>query len=124
MREVLSDFADIYLAVLFGSVAKESARVDSDLDIAVLANHKLSTDEKIQLIEAFAQKIGRPVDLIDLFDPPQPLLGQIIKTGRRILGTDDAFAHLVYRNLVDQADFLPLRSRALRERRDAWISKS
>ena len=124
MREVLSGFADIYLAVLFGSVAKESARVDSDLDIAVLANHKLSSNEKIQLIEAFAQKIGRPVDLIDLFDPPQPLLGQIIKTGRKILGTDDAFANLVYRNLVDQADFLPLRSRALRERRDAWIIKS
>jgi len=124
MREVLSGFADIHLAVLFGSVAKETARADSDLDIAVLANHKLSTDEKIQLIEAFAQKIGRPVDLIDLFDPPQPLLGQIIKTGRRILGTDDAFANLVFRNLVDQADFLPLRSRALRERRDTWISKS
>ena len=124
IREVLSGFADIYLAVLFGSVAKESARVDSDLDIAVLANHKLSSNEKIQLIEAFAQKIGRPVDLIDLFDPPQPLLGQIIKTGRKILGTDDAFANLVYRNLVDQADFLPLRSRALRERRDVWISKS
>jgi len=124
MREVLSGFANIHLAVLFGSVAKETVRADSDLDIAVLANHKLSTDEKIQLIEAFAQKIGRPVDLIDLFDPPQPLLGQIIKTGRRILGTDDAFANLVYRNLVDQADFLPLRSRALRERRDVWISKS
>lgn len=124
MREVLSGFTDIYLAVLFGSVAKKTARAGSDLDIAVLADHKLSSNEKIQLIEAFAQKIGRPVDLIDLFDPPQPLLGQIIKTGRRILGTDDAFANLVYRNLVDQADFLPLRSRALRERRDAWISKS
>jgi len=124
MREVLSGFADIHLAVLFGSVAKETARADSDLDIAVLANHKLSSNEKIQLIEAFAEKCGRPVDLIDLFDPPQPLLGQIIKTGRRILGTDDAFANLVFRNLVDQADFLPLRSRALRERRDTWISKS
>jgi len=124
MREVLSGFADIHLAVLFGSVARETARADSDLDIAVLANHKLSSNEKIQLIEAFAKKIGRPVDLIDLFDPPQPLLGQIIKTGRRILGTDDAFANLVFRNLVDQADFLPLRSRALRERRDTWISKS
>ena len=123
MREVLSEFADIHLAVLFGSVAKETARADSDLDIAVLANHKLSSNEKIQIIEAFAQKIGRPVDLIDLFDPPQPLLGQIIKTGRKILGTDDAFANLVYRNLVDQADFLPLRSRALRERRDAWIKQ-
>lgn len=62
MREVLSGFADIHLAVLFGSVAKQTARADSDLDIAVLANHKLSSNEKIQLIEAFAQKIGRPVD--------------------------------------------------------------
>jgi predicted nucleotidyltransferase len=124
MREVLSGFEDIHLAVLFGSVAKETARADSDLDIAVLANHKLSPNEKIQLIEAFAQKIGRPVDLIDLFDPPQPLLGQIIKTGRRILGTDDAFANLAYRNIVDQADFMPLRTRALLERREAWISKS
>jgi len=88
------------------------------------ANHKLSSNEKIQLIEAFAQKIGRPVDLIDLFDPPQPLLGQIIKTGRRILGTDDAFANLAYRNMMDQADFMPLRTRALLERREAWTSKS
>ena len=62
MREVLSGFKDIHLAVLFGSVAKETARADSDLDIAVLANHKLSSNEKIQLIEALAQKIGRPVD--------------------------------------------------------------
>jgi len=62
MLEVLSGFADIHLAFLFGSVATETARADSDLDIAVLANHKLSSNEKIQLIEAFAQKIGRPVD--------------------------------------------------------------
>ena len=74
MREVLSGFADIYLAVLFGSVAKESARVDSDLDIAVLANHKLSSNEKIQLIEAFAQKIGRPVSYTHLTLPTSDLV--------------------------------------------------
>ena len=104
-------------------MAKETANLDSDLDIAVLADHKLSSDEKIQLIQGLAEKIGRPIDLIDLFDPPQPLLGQIIKTGRKIFGTDEAFAKLAYRNMVDQADFMPLRSRALLERRDAWINK-
>ena len=104
-------------------MAKETANSDSDLDIAVLADHKLSSDEKIQLIQGLAEKIGRPIDLIDLFDPPQPLLGQIIKSGRKIFGTDESFAKLAYRNMVDQADFMPLRSRALLERRDAWINK-
>ena len=123
LQEVLLQIQNVQLAVLFGSVAKETANSDSDLDIAVLADHKLSSDEKIQLIQGLAEKIGRPVDLIDLFDPPQPLLGQIIKTGRKIFGTDEAFAKLAYRNMVDQADFMPLRSRALLERRDAWINK-
>ena len=123
LQEVLLRIQNIQLAVLFGSVAKETANSDSDLDIAVLADHKLSSDEKIQLIQGLAERIGRPVDLIDLFDPPQPLLGQIIKTGRKIFGTDEAFAKLAYRNMVDQADFMPLRSRALLERRDAWINK-
>ena len=123
LQEVLLRIQNIQLAVLFGSVAKETANSDSDLDIAVLADHKLSSDEKIQLIQGLAEKIGRPIDLIDLFDPPQPLLGQIIKTGRKIFGTDEAFAKLAYRNMVDQADFMPLRSRALLERRDAWINK-
>ena len=123
LQEVLLRIQNIQLAVLFGSVAKETANSDSDLDIAVLADHKLSSDEKIQLIQGLAEKIGRPVDLIDLFDPPQPLLGQIIKSGRKIFGTDESFAKLAYRNVVDQADFMPLRSRALLERRDAWINK-
>ena len=123
LQEVLLRIQNIQLAVLFGSVAKETANSDSDLDIAVLADHKLSSDEKIQLIQGLAEKIGRPIDLIDLFDPPQPLLGQIIKSGRKIFGTDEAFAKLAYRNMVDKADFMPLRSRALLERRDAWINK-
>ena len=124
LQEVLLQIQNVQLAVLFGSVAKETANSDSDLDIAVLADHKLSSDEKIQLIQGLAEKIGRPVDLVDLFDPPQPLLGQIVKTGRKIFGTDAAFAKLAYRNVVDQADFMPLRSRALLERRNAWINKS
>ena len=123
LQEVLLQIQNVQLAILFGSVAKETANSDSDLDIAVLADHKLSSDEKIQLIQGLAEKIGRPIDLIDLFDPPQPLLGQIIKSGRKIFGTDEAFAKLAYRNMVDQADFMPLRSRALLERRDAWINK-
>ena len=104
------------------TVASGHARPDSDLDLAVLGKTPLSANEKIELIAALAQQVGRPIDLVDLYEGPQPLLGQVIRDGRRILGTDSAFAALITRNLLDQADFVPLQNRILAERREAWLS--
>ncbi len=122
IRGVLSRFSSIHLAIVFGSVASGHARPDSDLDLAVLGKTPLSANEKIELIAALAQQVGRPIDLVDLYEGPQPLLGQVIRDGRRILGTDSAFAALITRNLLDQADFVPLQNRILAERRKAWLS--
>ena len=123
IRDALSRFPSIYLAIVFGSVASGLARSDSDLDLAVLAKTPLSADEKIELIAALAQQVGRPIDLIDLYAAPEPLLGQILCHGRRILGTDVAFATVLSRHLIDQADFAPIQNRILAERRMAWIGK-
>lgn len=122
IRGVLSRFSSIHLAIVFGSVASGHARPDSDLDLAVLGKTPLSANQKIELIAALAQQVGRPIDLVDLYEGPQPLLGQVIRDGRRILGTDSAFAALITRNLLDQADFVPLQNRILAERRKAWLS--
>jgi len=123
IRDVLSRFPSIYLAIVFGSVASGLARSNSDLDLAVLGKTPLSADEKIELIAALAQQFGRPIDLIDLYAPPEPLLGQILCHGRRVLGSDVAFAALLSRHLIDQADFAPIQNRILAERRMAWIGK-
>jgi len=85
LQEVLLQIQNVQLAVLFGSVAKETANSDSDLDIAVLADHKLSSDEKIQLIQGLAEKIGRPVDLIDLLIRRNPYSGKLSNLGARYL---------------------------------------
>jgi predicted nucleotidyltransferase len=122
IRGVLSRFSSIHLAIVFGSVAGGHARPDSDLDLAVLGKTPLSANQKIELIAALVQQVGRPIDLVDLYEGPQPLLGQVIRDGRRILGTDSAFAALITRNLLDQADFVPLQNRILAERREAWLS--
>ena len=123
LREVLSGFPQITLAILFGSVASGKAHAQSDLDLAVIAAKPLQAAEKIQIIEALAMATGRPIDLVDVYFAPQPLLGQVFKHGRRILGSDTAYAQLLYRQLIEQADFAPLQNRILSERRAAWIGK-
>ena len=123
VQAVLVNFKDIKFAILFGSLAKGTESPDSDLDIAVLAGEPLSAKRRIDLIDALALAIGRPVDLVDLRTVGQPLLNQILKYGERVLGTDDQMAALVYRNIVDRADFVPLRNRILKEASTAWISK-
>ena len=123
LREVLAHFPQIALAVLFGSVARGRQRADSDLDIAVAAKQALTADEKIALIGALAEYTGRPVDLIDLKVVSEPLLGQIVRHGRRVLGSDTLYGELISRHLFEQADFMPYRTRILAERRMAWIGK-
>ena len=123
LRGVLVDFPQITLAILFGSVAKGTANVQSDLDLGVIAVRPLDAPEKIQIIEALAAATGRPIDLADLSPAPEPLLGQVLKHGRRILGSDGDYAKLLYRHLVEQADFVPLQNRILSERRMAWTGK-
>ena len=123
IREVLSNFSQIQLALLFGSIASGSQRQNSDLDIAIAANQPLSALEKIAIISALAEHTGRPIDLVDLKVVSEPLLGQIVRHGRRILGSDTLYGGLISRHLFEQADFMPYRNRLLAERRIAWIGK-
>jgi uncharacterized protein len=95
----------------------------SDLDVAVSADQPLTVERKMDLIAGLAGITGRSVDLVDLRTVGEPLLGQILAGGRRILGSDQSYARLVTRHLFDQADFLPYRDRMLAERRGKWLRK-
>jgi predicted nucleotidyltransferase len=123
LKEVLAHFPKIVLAVLFGSVATGRQRADSDLDIAVAAKQALIAQEKINLVGALTERTGLPIDLIDLNVVSEPLLGQIVRHGRRILGSDTLYGELISRHLFEQADFMPYRTRLLAERRMTWIGK-
>jgi predicted nucleotidyltransferase len=123
LKEVLAHFPEITFAMLFGSVALGNQRADSDLDIAVAAKKALTAHEKITLISALADSTGRPIDLIDLKLVSEPLLGQILRHGRRILGSDTLYGELISHHLFEQADFMPYRTRILAERRMAWTGR-
>ncbi len=120
---VLDRFPNISFAIIFKSVAYGRPRIDSDLDIAVAATRKLEVSEKIALTQALAEATGRPIDLLDLATVTELLLGQILQYGRRLLGTDTQFSNLIYRRLVDEADFRPTQRKVLTERFAIWLGK-
>ncbi len=123
IKEVLTQFPQICFVIVFGSVALGRQQPESDLDIAIAANHPLSANVKMAIISALAERIGRPIDLIDLSVTGEPLLGQVVRHGRRILGSDTQYGELIRRHLFEKADFMPYRNRILAERRQAWIGK-
>jgi len=123
MQRVFARHSEIRMALLFGSLAAARTHRDSDLDLAVGAGRALTAVERMSLIAELADATGRPVDLIDLYVVGEPLLGQILKRGRRILGSNGAYAELIKRHVFEEADFMPYQRRILAERRRAWIGK-
>lgn len=121
IRQVLNQHGGIRLAILFGSLALGRATPESDLDLAVLMAAPLSAETRMALIGELSQAIGRPVDLIDLRTTGESVLGQILKHGVRLFGSDGDYAELIKRHLFEEADFMPYRRRILTERRQAWI---
>ncbi|MEE4250373.1 MAG: nucleotidyltransferase domain-containing protein [Alcanivoracaceae bacterium] len=108
------------LVILFGSVARGTARPDSDIDIAVLADRPLDASAKMNLIESLALQSGRSVDLIDLRTVGEPLLGKILAEGIPLIDKGHHRGALLARHLGNAEDFIPLQEFILRSRRQAW----
>jgi len=113
----------VAVAWLFGSLAQDAARPDSDLDIAVLGSSPLTQADTKDLIETLARLSGRPVDLVDLQTERGPIVGAVLKTGRKLFCQDPTLhGDLVKRYLFDQADWMPYRRRILETRRHQWLA--
>lgn len=79
----------------------------------------------MQLIEDITTlATGRPVDLIDLARVGEPLLGEIVKHGQRILGSNAELAELRLRHVYLNEDFVPYVKRMLDERNRRAFAKT
>ena len=61
IQRTLERHSGLELAFVFGSVARGTARDDSDLDVAVQAAKTLSASQKMALIGDLAEKLMSPV---------------------------------------------------------------
>lgn len=124
LKSIIAKIPAIKIAILFGSVCRDEAKRDSDLDIAVAGQQPLSPEQKMALIEEFALACGRPIDLIDLRAVGGLILHRILTTGSLVHCTDQLlYAEIMKKMLFDQSDFMPYRRRILAQRRSAWIAK-
>jgi predicted nucleotidyltransferase len=121
LAELLSRYSELELAILFGSQAAGHATEKSDIDLALLSVAPISSSLKLELIEKIGAEFGCPVDIIDLYDAAEPILGQVFK-GKRLLGDSPTYARLLTTHLINTADFVPLQQRILAERKNAWIN--
>jgi len=123
LQRIAPRLPPLHTMVVFGSHARGAARADSDLDLAVQAARPLSDAEQSLIIEALALEFGCAIDLVDLSQAGQPLLGEIMASALRIRGSDSDWGRLIFRNVMDQEDFVPLQQHILKTRRDAWLKQ-
>ncbi len=79
---------DLRFIYRYGSAGGPYERPDSDLDLAVMAGHRLTLDERLALAQDIAQLAGREVDLNDLRQLPVTLRVQIVLDGVRLYAAD------------------------------------
>lgn len=107
------------LLILFGSRATGHARADSDWDVAVVADHRLSLGELSAASEEAARLLGANEDKIDIADmqSASPFLQQFVaKEGKLLQGDPFLFIRfkvLAWKRYHDTAKLRRLRSEAL-----------
>lgn len=91
LGEVIAEHS-VAFAYLFGSAARDRARQDSDVDVAVHFEPGLDAAERfercLQLGVALERALGRDVDVIDLEEAPVRLAGRILTERVVILGLE------------------------------------
>ena len=114
----------IEVAILFGSYAKETQTIHSDLDLAITLTSKrsLTAKQKINYIIQLSNTLSVSVDLIDLKNAGQPLLSQIIKYGKQLKGNRTQYAEIAIKNINTNQDFTPYIKRMLAERRTRLLA--
>lgn len=89
VRTICANIPGVLGIYLFGSRSLDLQHADSDIDLALLAKHKLPETKIWALAQALAAKYSRDVDLIDLKQASTVMCMQVISKGRRIYCTDE-----------------------------------
>ncbi len=107
---VLNDIPQIRLAILYGSVARDTHRRDSDVDLAVAGDSRVSLSEEdlIDMSLRCSRSVGMEVQVRDIGRSDGLFLKQVLTTGRILLSRDSTiYGELIVRMLDFATDMLP-----------------
>ena len=98
----------ITMAVLFGSQSNNTARPNSDTDIAVLTDKKADYTNFTNIYEYFSNLYGGNVDVRFLNDSDPLFRYQVFKTGQLLIGDNNQFINeKILANKIYYDDILP-----------------
>jgi predicted nucleotidyltransferase len=114
LRRILADDLRIEYALVFGSNARGTGHVGSDLDVAVgLTSTRIGALELGDLVSRLESAAGRPVDLVVLDEAPPGLAYRVFRDGRVIVKKNHrAFIERKTRAILEYLDFRPMESLA------------
>ena len=119
----LADDPDVLCAMVFGSTANGTHRLDSDLDVAVYCRGELDRQKRQQLTDDISVATGRTVDLIDLRHVDGALLRQILRNGIVVFSKVPGMFGILSERLLDwQEDFEPQLNALLKRRLQRFTS--
>jgi uncharacterized protein len=113
IQRALDPLPEVQAALLFGSRATGRARLDSDIDVAVLLDMSAAptdaSDRGRRLLGALALELAADrIDLVVLNEAPPALAFQILKYGRVAFERERSFLHRLRVRVYSQhSDFEP-----------------
>ncbi len=119
MKDKITQIAKKYhleMMILFGSMATGRAHQNSDADIAIIKNRKMTSRQETMLNIELQRIMGKEIDLVDIADAGPLLLGQISRDGKLLYGDKDKFiAAKMYfkKQLIDFMPYFQLREKMI-----------
>lgn len=86
--EILKEKLNCNVIVLFGSYARETQRLDSDIDIAIKSKREISKLEIFNVTQELEEITKKDIDLIDLTNISDSFRYEILMNGKTIYCED------------------------------------
>ena len=125
LRKSIHDFfsreTKAEIVLLHGSFASGRQREESDVDLAVLYDKPLTTDQLIQLSQDLGSLLRREVDLVDLATCHGAILQESLVRGKQILLLNpERLSTLIKRMWYEREDDARFSAKTIAERRAHW----
>ncbi len=109
IKEVEKNIPGIQGVYLFGSFVSGNVNEDSDIDIAILSEKKLSLEMQLHLAFVLGDALHRDVDLVELRYVNTIFQEEILKTSKRIATYNksvcDTYEDYIYCSAMDFREF-------------------